>query len=60
MPKAKWGKGFHAKRLELSSKYLWKPEFIPLLIRFLDFKPGQTVVDVGCGKCVFGRLISCT
>ena len=58
MPKQKWGKGFDVKGLETSSRYLWRPEFVPLLMRYLDIKPGQTVVDVGCGTGVFSRVLA--
>ena len=37
---------------------MWREEFVPLLLNYLDIRPGQTVVDVGCGTGFFTRLVA--
>jgi SAM-dependent methyltransferase len=37
---------------------MWREEFVPLLLRYLDIKPGQKVVDVGCGTGPLTRLLA--
>lgn len=37
---------------------MWREEFVPLLLKYLDVRPGQTIVDVGCGTGFFTRLVA--
>lgn len=37
---------------------MWRNEHVPLLLKYLDVRSGQRVVDVGCGTGFFTRLIA--
>ena len=37
---------------------MWREEFVPLLLNYLDIRPGQAVVDVGCGTGFIARLVA--
>ena len=52
------GVRFSGRYLELSRKHLWRKEFVPLLLRYLDIRPGQRIVDVGCGTGPLTRLLA--
>lgn len=54
----KRGIKFSGEELELGRKYMWRREFIPLLYKYLDIQPGQTIVDVGCGTGFMTRLVA--
>lgn len=49
---------FKASELETGRTYLWREEFLPLLYRYLEIRPRQTIVDVGCGTGAFSRLLA--
>ncbi len=37
---------------------MWREEFVPLLLKYLDVRPRQTIVDIGCGTGFFTRLVA--
>jgi len=53
-----WQRVQSVEDLELGRKYLFQPEFIPLLHSYLGVKPGLVMADVGCGTGSFSRLIA--
>jgi len=52
------GVRFSGKFLELARRHMWRAESVPLLLRYLDIKPGQRIVDVGCGTGHLTRLVA--
>ena len=49
---------FKATDLEKERRYMWRDESTPLLLKYLEIHPGQTIVDVGCGTGFFTRLVA--
>ncbi len=49
---------FEGEYLELSWRYLYRPEFIPLLLDYLNARPGMRILEAGCGTGVLTRLLA--
>ena len=53
-----WEKYQTADEMEISRKYEYDPTFLPFLYKWLNLKPGMTVIDVGCGSGYFTRILA--
>lgn len=53
-----WGKYQTAEEMEIGRKYEYDYAFLPFLYKWLNLKPGMTVVDVGCGSGYFTRILA--
>ena len=51
---------FEGERLELTWRYAYRPEFVPLLMGYLGARPGMRILDVGCGTGFLARLLART
>jgi ubiquinone/menaquinone biosynthesis C-methylase UbiE len=49
---------FEGERLELTWRYAYRSEFIPLLLDYLGAQPGTRILDVGCGSGFLARLLA--
>lgn len=54
----RWGKYQTAEEMEISRKYEYDQDFLPLLYKWLNIKPSMLVVDVGCGSGYFTRILA--
>ena len=54
--KNQWSKGYHMNALIEQRKFMWHPDTIQMFAKWLSFKHGQTVVDVGCGLGYLGMI----
>ena len=55
--KTSWLRVQSVEDLELGRKYLFRPEYLPLLYSYLGIKLGIIASDIGCGTGSFSRLI---
>jgi ubiquinone/menaquinone biosynthesis C-methylase UbiE len=44
--------------MEIGRRYEYDPDFLPVLYKWLDLKPGMLAVDVGCGSGYFTRILA--
>ena len=53
-----WGKYQTAEEMEISRKYEYDTDFLPVLYDWLNLKSDMLVVDVGCGSGYFTRILA--
>jgi len=51
-------KYFEGELLELIWRYAYKPEFVPLLMKYLGARPGISILEAGCGTGFLSRLLA--
>lgn len=49
---------FEGERLELLWRFVYRPEFIPLLKEYVGVKSGMKVLDSGCGTGFLSRILA--
>lgn len=49
---------FEGERLELMWRYVYRPEFIPLLKTYIGVESGMNILDIGCGTGFFSRFLA--
>ena len=49
---------FKGEHLELTWRYAYRPEFVPLLLDYLGAENGMSILDVGCGSGFLSRLLA--
>ena len=54
------GKYFESERLELTWKYAYRTEFLPLLMTYLGARSGTRILEVGCGTAMLSRQLATT
>ncbi|KYH40175.1 MAG: hypothetical protein AYL32_012920 [Candidatus Bathyarchaeota archaeon B26-2] len=53
-----WGRYQTAEEMEVGRRYEYGLEFVPVLYKWLNVKPGKLIVDVGCGSGYFTRILA--
>lgn len=53
-----WQKVQSIEDLEIGRKYMFRPEYVPILYSYLGIKPGIIAADIGCGTGYFSRLMA--
>lgn len=49
---------FKGERQELALRYVYRPEFVPLLLNYLGAEPGTRILEVGSGSGFLSRLLA--
>ena len=49
---------FKGDRQELALRYVYRPEFVPLLLDYLGAEPGMRILEVGSGSGFLSRLLA--
>ncbi len=49
---------FEGERLELLWRYVYQPDFVPLLKKYIGIKSGMHILDVGSGTGFLSRFLA--